>query len=454
MANKNKNTNEIVADDDITAELQELTLQQVLTRSADDELLEDDANTFEFERKPGRQVGSDVEVLRSDLKSHSNTIGRMQYELEQLRSKWQGLQSETRARAAIGDELNRQVGELREALERKNRLLQQRDRSIKSLKTEIRQREAAHHELGEDNERLTIERERLEAELGEQHGTIGALREESASRSSEITALQRELQQREENAEDRRTRPDRARRDGSADSAPAPDFEATSGAAAESRARIAELAAQLERRESYANGVRQKLEDQTKRSEQLEQSELHLTLEVDEYHARQIALTGQIERMGNDNRALGEQIAAMQHRHTDEIQELRSELEAVLAQAARQESANADLAAELLESKNYREQFEQMLNRNDGRFREQIAELEQRNANLEAQHQSLEQKLANKTAAVSCLLAELASQNEDAQTMAELSDTTVVDIDNHLADSADLQRDARDGDRVNRMLIG
>jgi len=438
MANENKNTHEVVADDDITAELKELTLQQVLTRSADDEPLEDDANTFEFERSPGRPLSNDVEVLRSDLKSHSNTIGRMQFELEQLRSKWQGLQSEARARAAISDELNRQVGELREALENRNRLLGKRDRSIRALKAEIRDREAAHHELEQQNEQLAGEHDVLRTEFADQALALEALREQSAARAADTAEPDRTLEEHAAADSERRTV-----------AAAGED-----GTLAEARTAVSELAAQLEHREGYADELRRRLDDLTARNEHLEQRKLHLALVIEEHEASQDALSTNIREIQEDNRALGEQISTMQHRHTDDTRKLRERIEGLELGAAALRTRESDLTARLKESRDYREKLEQMLGQNDGRFRDRIAELEQRNAKLETDAETLEQKLANKTAAVNCLLAELASQTEEAEAAAEISDTTLVDIEERLADGIEQQRGARDGDRINRMLIG
>ena len=433
MANENKNTHEVVADDDITAELKALTLQQVLTRSADDEPLEDDANTFEFQRSPGRPLSNDVEVLRSDLKSHSDTIGRMQFELEQLRSKWQGLQSETRARAAINDELNRQVGELREALESKNRQLGKRDRTIRALKSEIRDREAAHHELELCNEQLVSDYEMLREEFADRELTLDAPREETAAHTGA-------------------SEPGRQPAFGDADRhTAAPDED---GALAEARTTVGELTAQLEQREAYSDELRRRVDDLTAREEQLEQRKLHLSLVIEEHEESQEALSSNIREIQEDNRALGEQISAMQHRHIEEARRLRERIEGLELGAAALRTRESDLAARLEESKDYREKLEQMLGQNDGRFRDRIAELEQQNAKLEADAETLEKRLANKTAAVNCLLAELASQNEDAETVAEISGTTVVDIEEHLAEGGEQQRVSRDGERVNRMLIG
>ena len=433
MANENKNTHEVVADDDITAELKELTLQQVLTRSADDEPLEDDANTFEFERKPGRPLSNDVEVLRSDLKSHSDTIGRMQFELEQLRSKWQGLQSETRARAAIGNELNRQVGELREALESKSRQLGKRDRTIRALKAEIRDREATHHELEQRNEQLVSDHETLRGKFADRELTLDALREQTAAHDAGLSEPGR---QRTSSDPDRH-----ARADGD-------------GALAAARTTVGELTAQLEQREAYSDELRRRLDDATARNGHLEQRELHLSLVIEEHEASQEALSTNIREIREDNRALGEQISAMQHRHIEETRKLRERIEGLELGAAALRTRENDLTARLQESREYRDKLERMLGQNDGRFRDRIAELEQRNAKLEADAETLEQKLTNKTAAVNCLLAELASQHEDAEAAAELSGTTIVDFEEHLSEGGEQQRVSRDGERINRMLIG
>ena len=135
MTNDKKNMNELVTDDeDPTVELEALSLQDA------EELSESSAHTHDFFDKDNGARASSISELKSDLKNRSETIGRLQFDIEQLRSKWIGLETEIKAREDIGEGLIRDLDDTRATLERKEKLLKKRDRSIKALEAEIRER--------------------------------------------------------------------------------------------------------------------------------------------------------------------------------------------------------------------------------------------------------------------------------------------------------------------------
>ncbi|MEE4161660.1 MAG: hypothetical protein V2I25_04070, partial [Woeseiaceae bacterium] len=142
MANENNNINELVSDDDATAELEELTLQQVLARADDDGDLEVDADTFAIDRGKTGAKSANVDLLKADLESRNEAVERLQFDVERLRARLLGLQSEVRAREDISSDLNRQIAEFEKQLKSSRQQLQARDRDIKALREEIRQRGA------------------------------------------------------------------------------------------------------------------------------------------------------------------------------------------------------------------------------------------------------------------------------------------------------------------------
>ena len=102
MANEKKNINELVPDDDQTAELEAVTFRKDHP-SQEPAPPEADENTSDFSR------------YRSD---DAKTIGRLQYDIEQLRAKWLGLETEITAREELTDKLNAEIDELRDSLAR------------------------------------------------------------------------------------------------------------------------------------------------------------------------------------------------------------------------------------------------------------------------------------------------------------------------------------------------
>lgn len=115
MANDNNNINKLVStsDDDPTAELE---IPAYFPDEAEiiDHELEADANTFEFEQaevQPELDEQS-IAALKSGLKSRTERINRLQFDIEQLRAKWTGLEKEIEAREEITKNLNGEINEL------------------------------------------------------------------------------------------------------------------------------------------------------------------------------------------------------------------------------------------------------------------------------------------------------------------------------------------------------
>ena len=124
MANEKNKINQLVSDDEPTAELEAVTFRQDHPLPA--RLCESDDDTFDVEQ------------------SHSGdaqTISKLRYDIEQLRAKWLGREAEIRAREEITESLNAELAGARDLLTRKEQLLKNRDRTIKSLKSEIRERD-------------------------------------------------------------------------------------------------------------------------------------------------------------------------------------------------------------------------------------------------------------------------------------------------------------------------
>ena len=140
MANENKKFNELVsADDDPTAELELPTFEH---------LAETDAATYDVDetaivRRP-TAAGAD------ELEDRAQTISRLQFDLEQLRAKWLGLETEIKAREDQTIRLNDEIDSLSTSLERKDKLLRKRDRRIRTLKQEIRERDEQFRTLQDE----------------------------------------------------------------------------------------------------------------------------------------------------------------------------------------------------------------------------------------------------------------------------------------------------------------
>lgn len=145
MTNENNNINELVADDDDpTVELEVLIFGQDQSGAS-----EADEKTYNTEQETEEVSASGITVseLQSDLLSRKKTISHLQYDIQQLHTKWLGLETEINAREVQTEQLNSELSSSRDALVRKEKLLKKRDRKISSLKTEIRQRDDNYRQL-------------------------------------------------------------------------------------------------------------------------------------------------------------------------------------------------------------------------------------------------------------------------------------------------------------------
>ncbi len=448
MANENKNTNELVAaDEDVTAELQELTLQQVLTRAGDfdGESADDDTATFDLDRVKRRRSNDDVAVLRASLEARADTISRLQFDVEQIRARFQGLQAEIQARETVTRDLQDQVSDLTDAMASKSRRLRERDKEISRLKAEIRERHAmadeaaaGHRDLVRERDELLDRSTRLEEELAERRTEIEAL-EESRTRT-EARATEPERQRRAEPGarEDTATRTER-------------ELTAATGALAAAQAERREARESLTRTEGYADDLRRLVEDQVAATEAVEKARAHLEAERDELALENSAMAERLALAAADNKALGEQIARMQLRQNDDAAAFEAELARHKDALQESERQKTKVAAELDQSQVYREEIERMLTRTNREHDATVTELRQRIEYLEACNEAHENTLTTKNAAIECLLTELTEKRR--RTADGNSAPERTDADPDVAEAAGFAPTA-DRERVNRLLVG
>jgi chromosome segregation ATPase len=144
MTNDNNNINELVADDDPTVELEIPSFSRI-----DEDISESDAKTFDADDLDDKDVSAGVTVaeLKSDLLSRNKTISELQYDIQQLHTKWLGLEAEIGAREAQTEQLNQTLASAQDAVARNEKLIKKRDARINSLTSEISQRDDQYRKL-------------------------------------------------------------------------------------------------------------------------------------------------------------------------------------------------------------------------------------------------------------------------------------------------------------------
>ena len=212
MANENKNIKELVSDDDPTVELEILSLQKHEPDDSDEQR-ESDSHTYGLAGHKGVESASrqSIPELQSDLESRTKTIGKLQYDIQQLRSKWLGLETEISAREEIVSNLLQETGKLKTKVAHKDSLLKKRRQSITTLNSEIQQHNKNYALLKEKleaqqsteaenlNAREATERalEDLRSELEEARAEIVSAKTEAERRDEQYRLLEQQLGERQ-----------------------------------------------------------------------------------------------------------------------------------------------------------------------------------------------------------------------------------------------------------------
>ena len=454
MANENNNINELVSDDDPTSELEAITWRREAESAGVPIIGETEARTFDVETpdrggdsadrlsiepsiepsiKPPIELSIEplstdqvsITELRSDLESRSATIDRLQFDLEQLRARWLGLEAEIQAREEIAAELTAELQQVKETLARKDKLIEKRDRNIKSLKAEIRQRETDHRALMD---------------------STADLEETLAGRQDRIEALESELDTlRGQIAKDRSEVVDSTSQ----------TLEKQAGRLLASEMLVAKLRAQLARNERYADSIRGQLEDRRTAVETLERKTASLTESLESAEKRNTEISASLDGECRTNAELSSRLADIERRHEEEIRQLRFELGDAQETATQQESLNEQLQSNLTEARGYHDELERMLSRSEEMRLSRTEELEQRIEQLRAEVGDHEQKLQEKSSTINCLLEELTKKTDQIESIGELEDV-IHDIDDRMSERLREQPapDAPDRERVSRLLIG
>jgi chromosome segregation ATPase len=412
MANDKKNINELVSDDDDpTAELEQLVLPAAGAADDIDDLSEAAASTHGFsntDRAINRERDAAITELESDLKNRSETINRLQYDIEQLRARWTGLEKEIEAREELTGKLNAQLSAANDKLQSREKLLKKRDKTIKSFKREIRDR---------NNE-------------------FSALQTVVIERDQEIEKLQQDLSaDRSDEAEhDRRL------------------LEQQAGQIASAESTIIELREQITRTESYADSLRQKLQDSAADTSEAEDTREFLKLSAAQATENLSAMAAELSAAKSDNATLTRELDGIKEAHEEQIRMIRFELGEAQETVAQHEMVTEQLASDLVDTRSFKDELEKMLSQTEEKNQARIESLDKENRRLKQIAAENKQKLQTKSEAINCLLAELAKKSEQIESIGEIEDV-IQDIDNRMSERID-ERSSKDKDRVTRVLIG
>jgi chromosome segregation ATPase len=373
-----------------------------------DDLSEAAAGTHGMD-DPG-ESDRDLEIteLQSDLKNRSETINRLQYDIEQLRARWTGLEKEIEAREELTEKLSAELSDTNDKRIRKEHLLKKRNKTIRLLKADIRDRND---------------------ELGTLQATI-------IERDLEIEQLQKDLSaDRSDESEQDRWR-----------------LAQQAGQIASAESKIVELRDQLARTESYADSLRQKIQDKATDRSEAEDTREFLQLSLAQATENLTEMTAKLSAEKAQNDTLTSELDGIKEAHEEEIRMIRFELGEAQETVTQHELVTEQLASDLVNTRGSKDKLEKMLSQTEENNQSRIKQLEKENRRLRQKAEENEQKLQTKSEAINCLLAELAKKSEQIDSIGDIEDV-IQDIDNRMSERID-ERTTKDKDRVTRVLIG
>lgn len=157
-----------------TSEIEILSVDLMPT----EEELEMDANTFSLDEDGSDS--SNVATLQSDLRSKDERISSLQFDIEQLRARWTGLEKEINAREELTEILQTDLKAAHKALAAKDKQLARNERDLSALTAKLDAAMSA--------------REAADQRLTEVERNFDELSKNSAEESEQIVNLTKELE--------------------------------------------------------------------------------------------------------------------------------------------------------------------------------------------------------------------------------------------------------------------
>lgn len=491
MTNDKKNIKDLVsdADDDPTAEL-EIIRQGGSTLQADDGL-EADANTYDYEDAESGHDDDGLRVarLRKEIRLRDESIDRLQFDIEQLRARWNGLDREIQVREKLTDNLNTELRTTKNALALTERTLSSSQAESQKLEQLLRdQRELIANteaitkanderiqfleQQAQQNDEDKARQEKLdvsgssaesESTLAQRNSRIGELSEQLENRDRQVAELSTQLEQIRRELDDTQAnlvqmrQTDGPARPGANDNTHQFDIDNTLartgevGALIDSRQEVRELQAQLLRTEAYADTLRNRLQE-TSRIADGTASDLTQTGLALERAERQIGeLNDLLETERLETANLRNQIAGLSSKFDDEVRKIRFELGTAQQTITDHETVNEQLTSDLIDNQSFRQALESKLEQTEESVDKQIRSFRQKVKRLERQHNEDLHKISNKDNAIAALLNELASRSSFVENIDDADDLRNHETENAALDKSD---DRMVGDRITRLLIG
>lgn len=149
MANDNNNLKELVSDDqDRTAELESPTLRDPAAEAAAEPAVGSEVEAADFDPyvAPIRNRDAVIRDLKADLRVKTETIDRLQFDVERLRSRRIGLETEVKAREAQTRKLAKAVEEANKQIDTLTSALREAKKSYDEVSGRLASAHSQHEE--------------------------------------------------------------------------------------------------------------------------------------------------------------------------------------------------------------------------------------------------------------------------------------------------------------------
>ncbi|MBT8098618.1 MAG: FHA domain-containing protein, partial [Gammaproteobacteria bacterium] len=217
-------------------------------------------------------------------------------------------------------------------------------------------------------------------------------------------------------------------------------------------ATIRELSDTHGRTESYADTLRQQLEERMETADNAirSRSELQETLDFTITNLRE--LQARNDTLSVEHADMAQRLEQTEKAHEEEIRVIRFELGEAQDTATQKEQLNEQLVSDLIDTRNSRLQLESELAEAGAEIRGQVKALEADNSRLRVEISELTEQLESKAETINGLLAELATKTEQIQSIGEI-EHVIQEIDERMSDQVHGQA-RTDRERVMRVLVG
>jgi chromosome segregation ATPase len=400
MANDNNNKINVLVsqpDDDPTATL---AVAGHLGRAAryDSAELEADAKTFDVDQFANGHIPDDesAAALKSALKNRVETINQLQFEIEQLRAKWNGLDRELKAREVIAAKFSEEFRLTRSQLKEAERDLQEKTSTIELLQ----------RTLSETNEREKQLLNEADQQRDDADKEIEFFRHQIAEQSGLLAS----------NAHETR-----------------------------------DVHEQIARTEKYADSIRLQLQDQTSTTKDAVSMQRRLEAALAETRGQIRDLGEQLERELRVSQELAKTIIDLKEQFAEETRKIRFELGSAQETISSQETMNEQLASDLTDNREFRQALESQLGEKEIESEKNVRQLMLRLGQARQEADDYERKMRSKDKAIAALMSELANLNK-ADSSSNSTENTLFKIEGSRSDNVD--DSAGNGRaRVARMLV-